>query len=179
MDKYLYNDIQLPALPEWDKIAYPYAVMGYYSDTRVRVVMCKYPYHMIWQGTKEVAEPNDISGTGIAYYYNLGDTDWTYNGVTVLPADAQVSRVFWTNHDLYYADDYSIDESLAGTLYLAASDPIPVASVVFPLSPYIRKNGAWQKQDIYKRIGGQWVKQPQDGYKSQNEAWNPLFNKGD
>lgn len=167
MDKYLYNNIRLPVLPEWDKATYPYAVMGYYSDTRVRVVMCKYPYHMIWQGTKAVAEPNDINGTGIAYYYNLGDTDWTYDGVTVLPADAQVSRVFWTNHDLYYEDEY-YDDSLAGTLYLAASDPVPVPEQ--PEEPeqpetdltardlYRKINGQFVMHTLYKKVDGELVK---------------------
>jgi hypothetical protein len=46
-------------------------------------------------------------------------------------------------------------------------DPLPV-------TPFLPKNGAWQKQDAYKVVGDQWVKQPQDGYETQGGQWSAL-----
>lgn len=49
-------------------------------------------------------------------------------------------------------------------------DPLPV-------SPYLPINGAWVKHDVYKQVGNTWVKQPQDGYETQQGAWQAIFEK--
>lgn len=52
--------------------------------------------------------------------YLLKDGAWekkvTYGG----------GYLIWSNSDVYYGEGEAIDEELRGTLYLAASDPVPV-----------------------------------------------------
>ena len=43
--------------------------------------------------------------------------------------NAPTNRVFWVNEAVYYKDNF-YDEALAGTLFMAASAPIPVGEIV-------------------------------------------------
>lgn len=42
------------------------------------------------------------------------------------PVNFYAESFVWSNHDIYYPDEYSHDPTLAGTLKFAASDPVPV-----------------------------------------------------
>jgi hypothetical protein len=59
----------------------------------------------------------------------------------------RTESLVWSDHDVYTPN---------GALYLKASDPVPVTN---PQDFYIVNNGLGQKQDLYLRVGGQWVKQ--------------------
>lgn len=108
---YLYNGIRLPALPEWDRGMYPYAVIVH-TGADYKLCLKKSAYTVFTSG--------DYVGINPMNYpkYKLVDGVWeSFTQIT-----AFYSSPIWSNHDLYYQDG----EELAGTLYLAASDPVPV-----------------------------------------------------
>lgn len=100
--KYLYNGIELPTLPEWDKTTYPYVNI-------FRNLQFSGRYYLEF-----TAEPvNTVTrwvGNGDTAYQTAGDV-WE---------KANLSNSFttvWANHDIYKED---------GTLDLSASCPIDV-----------------------------------------------------
>lgn len=141
MGNYLYNGILLPALPDWDKVKYPYAYIwaaGWNAPSdyinHYKLDVCSSP---IRYGT--------VDGTLSAYLetgtesvmYNCPQTDgefkaWEYYGEVGTSQTAKVYP-FWTNHDVISDSD--------GSVYFAASkainaetgeeidySPIPVSS---------------------------------------------------
>lgn len=100
-----YNGTVLPALPEWDKEAYPYAVICPFYDAGY--VMACY------------SEP--ISVGGITYVPHIrcstGDAMNIWVGpMTTSRSDYDPGDAIWSNYDIMKN----------GTVYLKASDPIPV-----------------------------------------------------
>lgn len=173
MAKYRYNGIELPALPEWDKVTYPYAyiikgawVDGRYSGGYVFVAYKK---------EANMSKTNDgaltfgyVSGSAyILYYLNADATGWETTGYSNATTYL-IAVPIWANTDVYY------DEKNGGALYLAASDPVPLLPEALPVSPYLPNNGAWVKHDIYKQVGNQWVKQPQGAVEVEGGAWSAL-----
>lgn len=111
--EYLYNGVQLPVLPEWDKSVYPYAYITRGAS----------PRRLILTSTRLVAyDANGRCLSNINYLiYELIDGEWieaTYAG-TFYP--------LWCSEDLYYS---SAVADVGGTLYLAASTPIPVGGSI-------------------------------------------------
>lgn len=113
---YLYNGVRLPKLPEWDKEAYPYAVI-YKNNLGKYKLLCS---------ANRIIE--SIDGTGQATgYFQIPDGDWLRTGYSdgIWGDFAQHSgqelltlyTLIWTNTDIHYAD---------GTVYLAYSEPVPV-----------------------------------------------------
>ena len=106
---YLYNGVELPALPEWDKTKYPYAVITqhlggtqYWLKIFSKPVVDRVGYGKCRQAT--------CISTSTAWGDFTEETDFGEDGTTI-------TLIVWTNHDVYLADR---------TLYMAASDPIPV-----------------------------------------------------
>lgn len=116
---YLYNGVELAALPDWDKTTYPYAIITRDSEGipvggRLYISTERFVYV---DGV--VIRPDTASGE---YYFHTRDSFgmgvWFHN-----PSASQVSGTpFWTNTDIYMRDDTSV-------LYLAASEPVPVLSI--------------------------------------------------
>lgn len=128
---YLYNGIELPALPNYDTQIYPYAVIVQVTSTFYRFIP-----------RTSIPVRNTVNTyTGLTFKVAEGGTSWVSQTISVNPV---LGIPVWTNHDMYYADDYE-DESLAGTLYLEASDPIPVTPQPTPprrrYNPMSRKGG--------------------------------------
>lgn len=118
---YLYNGVQLPPLPEWDKEIYPYAVIYPYTTISANPVS---GYKLRIAETLEYGQ-NDIGvngfdlGIGEEYSSPDGSNGWgdrTEEQYTHWFPETS-SHIVWTNTDLFYAD---------GNLWFAASDPIPV-----------------------------------------------------
>ena len=125
---YSYNGTVLPKLPEWDREQYPYAYIDYYDSTGNSYSFFVTSKPLRWYaGGFVIGFPlNDPDALASVFrwryrpayadgWYETGESDNAgiyYGGV-------------WTNTDIYYPDDYS-DETLAGTLFLAASEPVPV-----------------------------------------------------
>lgn len=103
----------LPKLPEWDKTAYPYAIIGY-SNVRENYVL------------KVSKEPNTANENGKGAYvggtdsilFEVSESEWTSAS-----AGAFQFSIIWANHDVYYG---LTTGELEGTLFLAKSDPVPV-----------------------------------------------------
>ena len=112
---YLYNGVRLPPLPEWDKEAYPYAVLQG-MNTSYRFNVSSLPiYTVVNDGHEYVTVSPDAEGDN--WEFNKGYEAWKRSifGGGVVPIVA--IPVFWANYDVQYED---------GTLYLAASEPVPV-----------------------------------------------------
>lgn len=101
---YLYNGVRLPKLPEWDKTAYPYAVL-YETDTSY--------YLYCFAEAKQATLTGGVSCWGYGCAFGLSDGVW--NPRTALLTGSYTT--FWANYDVYDSD---------GTLYMSASEPVPV-----------------------------------------------------
>ena len=123
---YLYNGVRLPKLPEWDKSKYPYAF--------IRNVPSGTDYNELYVFKTEPAwfKPSIIvSAYGVedgnthleAVDYPYGaEADWGYVTLSEKTSNGYLASgnfegIFWANYDILNED---------GTIYLAASDPVPV-----------------------------------------------------
>lgn len=110
MANYLYNGVELPALPEWDKETYPYAVIWIAFVTNAIYL--------------DILKEFDFSSAGILHttkedsLFALCSGD-SWSEFKASTSDSQIvgSQIKWTNTDILNED---------GSVYLAASDPIPV-----------------------------------------------------
>lgn len=125
--KYSYNGIVLPALPEWDKTKYPNALL--ISSWSTRWVLHIFGEYTVLDSPPNSDQESDwivLNGTGdtsncedyLRATYDEATGQWKafesdkYGGYT-----DYLSNVKWSSIDLYAYD---------GSLYLAASDPVPV-----------------------------------------------------
>lgn len=120
---YLYNGVPLPPLPEWDRTKYPYVLLDNYkwlNEIMIALLVCySEKAETGYNDDGDIADWVEIKGTRIEfrvnYPINTIPTDWgeptEYTG-----GPANRSGI-WSNTDIYLDD---------GTLYLAASEPIPV-----------------------------------------------------
>lgn len=116
---YSYNGTVLPALPEWDKAAYPYAYVF-----KVRSVdsykLCFLASALVHNGGDSILvdTPTDDGIAQCAYYFApSSDTDWVDADDGVFESGNMILLLRWANHDVCDND---------GNIYLAASDPVPV-----------------------------------------------------
>lgn len=126
MSKCLYNGVELPALPEWDKEAYPYATImrdtksglagtsDYTAAIFTRVPMQWSTNHLTTVVTTEPYQFAQID-------HLKGETEWSAivdkeNGVST----SIYTTAIWANHDVYHT------EATGGGVYLAATEPVPV-----------------------------------------------------
>lgn len=116
---YSYNGTVLPKLPEWDKITYPYAVIGKvsnYPDVYILVMGENAPTYSgdtekVTIAMTNTNEPLQIAKCVSPYSAWGGVEDWSYYMCNFW------TDLYWTNTDILSTD---------GTLYLATSDPVPV-----------------------------------------------------
>ena len=121
---YSYNGTVLPALPEWDKETYPYAVIQSSDSTN---------YYLYVTGSYR--QYNDFTSTDEWYSFlfnvpilyakfTLGDEGWSawkdFNETFPTSTGVEVGGIkdyfIWTNTNLYYGD----------VLAYEASEPVPV-----------------------------------------------------
>ena len=123
---YLYNGIRLPALPEWDRGVYPFAVLyglRYETGELISATLSVYsePMHnpstqptlYLLQCDSPVYWQNYKWNEDDAFIFE--DEGYTESGVFAVP---WLSEVWWTNYDVANTDDDSV--------YFAASEPVPV-----------------------------------------------------
>lgn len=113
MSNYLYNGVTLPKIPEWDKETYPYAIICRMDSGIYRLICLTESNTVTADGDMFVASTTDIFVS-----FDLKDGEWVQG-----TAGAYFLPVVWSNTDLYTTD---------GTLYLAASEPVPIGGA-FPL----------------------------------------------
>lgn len=109
-EKYSYNGVVLPKLPEWDMEMYPYAVILRHKNNGICTLFCT------------PSEPKLI-GAYLRIYtyvsYKISDNAWVYYqkyDKTASHATA-VTEAIWANTDIYKED---------GTIHLTTSEPVPV-----------------------------------------------------
>ena len=121
---YLYNGVRFPAMPVWDKNAYPYAHIALSNSGR--------GFWFCVTNKALVAKNFDDGGTAVYTTYTTGSgvgyLEWLYrNGLWINPVESTTGQLYyngqywdviWSNHDIKNEND--------GTIYLAASDPVPV-----------------------------------------------------
>lgn len=122
MTNYLYNGIELPALPEWDKTTYPYAYISQRVSDGAYVLVCtnsKVQYVAI----SKMA----YSNCDFAQYVAADDSfalEKTAVSTNVYIQRQNNETLIWANVDVMQLSD--------NTVYLAASDPIPVSNPPAP-----------------------------------------------
>lgn len=113
---WLYNGVRLPGLPVWDRVKYPYAFIGYDLLMGYMLYILPVPLIAYLSGNVEaVGKPGSfIEYKGAEYYENA----WGELVTFYMQSDAGITpKPIWSNYDILNED---------GTLYLAASDPVPV-----------------------------------------------------
>lgn len=126
-DWYLYNGVRLPKLPEWDRQTYPYAYIQYGStsegDRVYALVLSTVKFTTRKWAIVVDALVGTADGDAIRWRYNLTtDVEWSrtdkvYSVVAGEDVGVHMGPLVWVNTDIY---SYT-----SGTLYLAASEPIP------------------------------------------------------
>lgn len=119
---YLYNGVELPELPEWDKEVFPYAVI-HNTLGILSLTLCKHrPYAHIHEGngSLQIMSNGSEPKSGDVLTYEIKDGVWeliwtSFSYLIVAEAD-----MIWCNADIYY------DDKAGGELYRATSDPVPV-----------------------------------------------------
>lgn len=119
---YLYNGVKLPALPEYDTAAYPYAVL---DKTNAGTSFLFYAFRSRpYYGTNpaDSTKMGVYSTGGAKVYYFVpadGGSEWEHSMDTENPfaaEDGNENTLFWTNTDILYEGD--------GSVWLAASEPV-------------------------------------------------------
>lgn len=128
MAKYLYKGLELPALPEWDKTAYPYAYIYYVGETPTFCTLVLIP------AAAEIVYEEGTSAILFAtthyrsYYARSVDEQWDDNGITETSGSIYLLKPWldypdnytvlqWTNFNVYNKDN---------ELMFPESDPVPV-----------------------------------------------------
>lgn len=108
---YIYNDVQLPALPEWDKETYPYAYIVQNTDDS--------DYYLVLYTAEHKVSASGLAGALSNRKYRVTDGEWKLiDGGSLV-----TGTVIWANNTVYYTESI---EGIGGTVYLQATDPIPV-----------------------------------------------------
>lgn len=121
MNGYLYNGVWMP--PIYSRYAEEYDnVILAPGDELVGSYYCfafsKSPFTTYEENGSIVIRR--FGDQPLAYVNHAGDTNWTTGNPTTMSFRIPADKVVWTNHNIYNED---------GTLYLAASDPVPVATI--------------------------------------------------
>lgn len=110
---YLYNGVELQALPEWDKEAYPYAMLFDSSN----------PYFEAFDSEPYKTDFDLLGfrqdGKCVTAFIDDGADSWgELREGTYSVGGTTLGFPFWANFNIRDDD---------GTIHLAASDPVPVA----------------------------------------------------
>jgi hypothetical protein len=114
MTNYLYNGVKLPALPEWDKESYPYAVIGirHYTDISLYTFVASDAPITAYEDTGKTVWKLSYP---VAYQITTDNPNvWTSTTLSSVTLE-----YIWSNHDIYGYTDNTI-------IVHAASDPVPV-----------------------------------------------------
>lgn len=129
---YLYNGVEFPDInPVWtDKVTYPYVIIFAHTFTNTVTGLTE-TYYTLWfldnapYVIRNEGTSSSIAGGAIIQSYKLTGGNWEYYTTHEWPAafTYKFDSVIYANFDLLDSD---------GTLYLAASEPVPVIEVTIP-----------------------------------------------
>lgn len=114
MANYLYNGMELPALP---KTNHPIAVM----NTALYGMLKKATLYLFSELEYTSIESSGDRGllltesNHVRFSATATDTEWT--AIDASAGSLNIKNIGWTSHDILNSD---------GTLYLAASEPVPI-----------------------------------------------------
>ena len=127
---YMYNGVRLPKLPEWDRVAYPYAVINGIgigdAISYYRLSICnKYNVFEADSGYIYFGESSGGS-TDITFMQSeCNPTNGTWSDFE--EASSRNITITGKTNSLFKPANWSnVDITLDGTTYLTASDPVPV-----------------------------------------------------
>lgn len=126
-ERYLYNGIELPKLPEWDKVKYPNvcitSLYGKYGG------VYKTGYTFIAFDSTEITvngagnfQPYGYYGAMYWKYFPADDTDWVFGAEITSGKLNDGDGVFWSNFDLRHDTDGSI-------VCPTSPAPVPVSGI--------------------------------------------------
>lgn len=121
---YLYNGVRLPALPEWDRVKYPYAFIYKRYSPVSRAYVCDLV------ALPEVAYAYMSSGGWAVYVGDVDRLGWRViaDSAGNFSTEWQLLETAWNGYvappGLTWANFGVLNED--GTVYLAASEPVPV-----------------------------------------------------
>lgn len=135
---YLYNGVQLPPLPEWDREMYPYAYVCFMDH-----ILDRLTGHYIWVTDRPIYANDEtwsaegttriicVHGEDAVGYmcYKLVDGIWTYERSSTISGTDMMYQIIWSNVDVYIMGHDSEDAGIyepTNNLYIPASDPVPV-----------------------------------------------------
>lgn len=119
MANYLYNGVELPELPKWDKKQYPYALID--NPSHILIIGESVKYTNTSSGYTVY-----FSGDCLNYMLDEAGDKWI-----IRPGDGTVlgnaiKNIIWSNTDILNED---------GSVYLSASEPVPTY-VIIPAPDY-------------------------------------------
>lgn len=124
---FLYNGVKLPALPEWDRNRYPYAfiyIVTLDGTTGVYTLVVSSSSVMGYDGNGIICP-----AATVGQRYTVSEDSWAAAAASddfYIKRDNLIYTV-WANFDVLNSD---------GSVYVAASDPVPVADK-FPLQGWL------------------------------------------
>lgn len=195
MANYLYNGMEMPPLPEWDKEAYPYAFLWYDKGwllTKAHLYLLSeivyktltesadgytggYPYVLV---TRELHASSTLSSGVWSAWTDFAEYPNYETGVLSLFNAGYADEKKWANFDILNED---------GTVAVAASYPIDAETGeeihdyeiggTAPTIPegdfYKVVNRQWVKCDSVRLMGNKWVKQDEYLYIKTAEEDEP------
>lgn len=167
MPNYRYNGIELPSLPDTHQYntynhAFEYAcIIKSLHSNEITLHFFTDPLFKSYvnDALPDCIRPLPIDESCKTYGYTLNeDNQWEDYGGFINPDTIAANGMFiWgigVNYEIIWCS-HDIIDSENGDVYFQGSDPKPLPT---PQDFYIVKNGVGQKQDVYLRVGGQWVK---------------------
>ena len=119
MANYLYNGVELPELPKWDKTTYPYAVITCWERSNepnfYRFYALPVAHAVDTYGIIAPTEQINLIKCNAAG----GDAEWGALEDGYISTVGSTMPIIWANYDVFYEN---------GSLYLFKSDPIPVTN---------------------------------------------------
>ena len=120
MANYLYNGTELPALPNWDKTAYPYAMIRKRWNIDYALVVYDRPVHYIHINLN--GEWDDSNANRLWCCFDRETFTWGNWGEEIgSPSAVDNSNVLWSNYDVLNYYDGEVYSTRC-----AASEPVPV-----------------------------------------------------
>lgn len=161
MSNYLYNGVELPALPEWDKTQYPYIVMTK-NSMYANLYIFAQPKHLDSGDTGKyiVSEANEyhVRSQTTSLLGGVGEDDYFREPTVECYSNiAHITNApMWANYDIYNAD---------GTLYLAGTNPFNAETgeeihdyEIKDTEPEQPERTDLTANDLYCKVNGQLVK---------------------
>lgn len=120
---YSYNGTVLPALPEWDKVSYPYAYIWKVSADSTKYLLLSTTELQYAMMVNMIYLSATSDGSLIAY--KVENSEWLRDEETDTSFTTTTAILQTFNTPLVWAN-YDVIKKANGSVFLSASEPIPV-----------------------------------------------------